>query len=300
MLATGGDARLGGDDFDRRVALWLAREAKATGAVVDPRGALMVARRARERLSDATAVDVPMPGGSVKTLTRPLLEKLCADVLRDMRMPVETCSDAAGIHLEALQANSRKKKKRGGGKHAGRPFDQILLGGGATKTPAVRRFVENTFGRKPKPGLVDPDEVVALGAAVHAGALEGSLAETETLGPMQASLIRAFAAKMRAEDERAFEEVVAKMRAEGKDGDDGDEVRDEGVGARTWNASAMAAAAAAANMDLAGDGDDDDDWGPEDLGELEGLADEEIEAVLEAMERDEGAGEREEDCEGGR
>ena len=57
----------------------------------------------------------------------------------------------------------------------------------------------------------------------------------------------------------------------------------------------MAAAAAAANMDLAGDGDDDDDWGPEDLGELEGLTDEEIEAVLEAMERDEGVGEREED-----
>jgi len=294
VLATGGDAHLGGDDFDRRVALWLAREAKATGAVVDPRGALMAARRARERLSDATAVDVPMPGGSVKTLTRPLLEKLCADVLRDMRMPVETCSDAAGIHLEALQANSRKKKKRGGGKNAGRPFDQILLVGGATKTPAVRRFVENTFGRKPKPGLVDPDEVVALGAAVHAGALEGLLAETETLGPMQASLIRAFAAKMRAEDERAFEEVVA--RAEGNDGDDGDEVRDEGEGARTWNASAMVVAAAAANMDLAGDGDDDDDWGPEDLGELEGLTDEEIEAVLEAMERDEGVGEREEDC----
>ena len=154
--------------------------------------------------------------------------------------------------------------------------------------------MENTFGRKPKPGLVDPDEVVALGAAVHAGALEGSLAETETLGPMQASLIRAFAAKMRAEDERAFEEVVA--RAEGNDGDDGDEVRDEGEGARTWNASAMVVAAAAANMDLAGDGDDDDDWGPEDLGELEGLTDEEIEAVLEAMERDEGVGEREEDC----
>ena len=286
VLATGGDAHLGGDDLDRKVALWLAREAKATGAVVDPRGALMAARRARERLSDANAVDVPMPGGSVKTLTRPMLEKICADVLRDMRMPVETCSDAAGINLEALQANSRKKKTaRGGGRKAGRPFDQILLVGGATKTPAVRRFVENTFGRRPKPGLVDPDEVVALGAAVHAGALEGLLAETETLGPMQASLIRAFAAKMRAEDERAFEAVIARAEGDDRDGD-GDVGGDRGE-ARTWNASAMAAAAAAANMDLAGDGDDGDDWGPEDLSELEGLTDEEIEAMLEEMDRDE-------------
>ena len=137
----------------------------------------------------------------MKVLTRPLLEKVCAKVLRDMRLPVEIASDSAGINLEALQAASGKgkgiKNKRTLARRGGRPFDHILLVGGATKTPAVRRFVENTFGRKPRPGLVNPDEVVALGAAVHAGSLEGLLAETETLGPMQASLIRAFAGKMR-------------------------------------------------------------------------------------------------------
>ena len=149
----------------------------------------------------------------MKVLTRPLLEKVCAKVLRDMRLPVEIASDSAGINLEALQAASGKgkgiKNKRTLARRGGRPFDHILLVGGATKTPAVRRFVENTFGRKPRPGLVNPDEVVALGAAVHAGSLEGLLAETETLGPMQASLIRAFAGKMRRErGEEAFDDLL--------------------------------------------------------------------------------------------
>ena len=65
--------------------------------------------------------------------------------------------------------------------------------------------MENTFGRKPSAGLVNPDEVVALGAAAHAGALEGVATASDALGPMQASLIRAFAAKMREENRDAFE-----------------------------------------------------------------------------------------------
>ena len=109
VLATGGDPHLGGDDLDRAVAVWLAKEAKSLGAVVDPRGALMAARRAREKLSDDMKVDIPMPGGGVKTLTRPLLEKVCAEVLREMRLPVEVAADSAGINLEALQAAARKK-----------------------------------------------------------------------------------------------------------------------------------------------------------------------------------------------
>ena len=219
VLATGGDAHLGGDDLDRAVAVWLAKEARALGAAVDPRGALQAARRAREKLSDAAEVVVPMPGGATKTLTRPLLEKVCSETLRDLRLPVETAADSAGINLEALQAESRGKKNARRSKKTGRPFDHVLLVGGATKTPAVRRFVENTFGRRPTPGLVDPDEVVALGAAAHAGALEGLVAQTETLGPMQASLIRAFARKMRDEDEAAFERVGdASERGGGRDG----------------------------------------------------------------------------------
>jgi heat shock protein 1/8 len=249
------------------VALWLAKEAKALGATVDPRGALQAARRAREKLSENTEVVVPMPGGSTKTLTRPLLEKVCSEILRDLRLPVENAADSAGINLEALQAESRSKKSSKKSRKTGRPFDHVLLVGGATKTPAVRRFVENTFGRRPTPGLVDPDEVVALGAAAHAGALEGLVAQTETLGPMQASLIRAFARKMRNEDESLFERVR----------DDAEGVERGGA----FDASGMAATAAAAGMDLVEE--DDDDWGPEDLSELEGLTDEEIEALIAEM-----------------
>ena len=278
VLATGGDAHLGGDDLDRAVAVWLAKEAKALGATVDPRGALQAARRAREKLSENTEVVVPMPGGATKTLTRPLLEKVCSEILRDLRLPVENAADSAGINLEALQAESRSKKASKKSRKTGRPFDHVLLVGGATKTAAVRRFVENTFGRRPTPGLVDPDEVVALGAAAHAGALEGLVAQTETLGPMQASLIRAFARKMRNEDESLFERVR----------DDAEGVERGGA----FDASGMAATAAAAGMDLVEE--DDDDWGPEDLSELEGLTDEEIEALIAEMgdEEDEDEDER--------
>ena len=286
VLATGGDAHLGGDDLDRALAVWLAKEAKNLNAQVDPRGALMAAQRARERLSDAMEVAIPMPGGSVKTLTRPLLEKVCARVLRSMRLPVEIAADSAGINLEALQAAATKggkgiKNKRTLARRGGRPFDHILLVGGATKTPAVRRFVENTFGRKPRPGLVNPDEVVALGAAVHAGSLEGLLAETETLGPMQASLIRAFASKMRREQgEEAFEDLLVDADESLFDTDSFDE--DDPV----WTEEAMARSAAAAGLDLLDDasGDDDDDWGPEDLNDLlRELEDEFIEEELEEL-----------------
>jgi heat shock protein 1/8 len=220
-----------------------------------------------------------MPGGGVKTLTRPLLEKVCADVLRELRLPVEVACDSAGINLEALQAASRKKGSKkssggGGARKGGRPFDHILLVGGATKTPAVRRFVENTFGRRPRPGLVNPDEVVAVGAAVHAGALEGLLAETETLGPMQASMIRAFARRMRKEQGAEDFDAAMDQRMDGDGGGGG------GGGAGVeWDAAAMAAAAAAAGMDLQDDDavyfdadndedEEEDDWGPEDLSEL--------------------------------
>lgn len=256
VLATGGDAHLGGDDLDRAVAVWLSKEARALGAVVDPRGALVASRRAREALSDKMHVDIPMPGGVSKRLTRPLLEKVCADVLRRMRLPVENAADAAGINLEALQAAAAKKKGKGVvSRRGGRPFDHILLVGGATRTPAVRRFCENTFGRRPRPGLVNPDEVVALGAAVHAGALEGLLAEQEMLGPMQAGLIRAFAARMRREQgEEAFDAALGMDTASG--------------GGEVWTEGAMAAAAAAAGLDVVEDEDEDDDWGPDDLREL--------------------------------
>jgi hypothetical protein len=229
----------------------------------------------------------------VKVLTRPLLEKVCAKVLRDMRLPVEIASDSAGINLEALQAASGKgkgiKNKRTLARRGGRPFDHILLVGGATKTPAVRRFVENTFGRKPRPGLVNPDEVVALGAAVHAGSLEGLLAETETLGPMQASLIRAFAGKMRRErGEEAFDDLLVdaddSLDDEFEDGE-GESMEGMYTQGPVWTDAAIAAAATEAGLDLIDDCDDpEDDWGPEDLNDLlKELEDEFIEEELDEL-----------------
>jgi len=194
VLATGGDPNLGGDDFDRVVSVWLAEEAKKLGAEVDPRGALIVARKAREALSEQEAVEIPMPSGEKRVMTRSLFEKLVIEVLRRMRRPVSAAADSAGVDLEAIMENS--KRKDGASRAAGRPFDQILLVGGATRSPCVRRFVENTMGRKPNVSLVNPDEAVALGAAIHAGSLEGTIENVQTLNSMQASLIRALTAKM--------------------------------------------------------------------------------------------------------
>lgn len=205
VLATGGDANLGGDDFDRAVAEWLASEAKTLGAEVDPRGALSVARKAREALSTQDKVEIPMPGGQTRVMTRSLFEKLVADVLRRMRQPVSVAADSAGVDLEAIMENANKKD--GASRAAGRPFDKILLVGGATRTPCVRRFVENTMGRKANEALVNPDEAVALGAAIHAGSLEGSIGHIQTFNSLQANLMRALTAKMQgAPDARASDD----------------------------------------------------------------------------------------------
>jgi len=237
VLATGGDPHLGGDDFDRVIAIWLAAEAKSLGASVDPRGALSVARKAREALSDQEQVEVPMPDGSMRVITRSLFEKLVIDILRRMRRPVSAAADSAGVDLEAILENFRKKD--GASRAAGRPFDQILLVGGATKSPCVRRFVENTLGRKPNVSLVNPDEAVALGAAIHAGSLEGSIENVQTLNSMQASLIRA---------------LTAKMKRDCSD-PDGDWDDDASCVDGDWD-------------DACEDVCEEDDWGPENLDEL--------------------------------
>jgi len=105
----------------------------------------------------------------------------------------------------------------------------------------VRRFVENTLGRKPNVSLVNPDEAVALGAAVHAGALEGTIEHVQTLNSMQASLIRALTAKMNIERDAARADVDFDDDVACVDGD--------------WD-------------EACDDDADDDDWGPENLDDL--------------------------------
>jgi molecular chaperone HscA len=157
VLSTGGDTHLGGDDFDRIVARELIaaglepRTAEPSPAVL--RGAVAAAQRIRETLSSEEAVDatVELPEGFRlrARLSRAELEALILPVVERTTKP---CRDAL--------------------RDAGGPrVDGVVLVGGATRTPLVRRHVKALFGQEPLTDL-DPDTVVALGAAVQADALD--------------------------------------------------------------------------------------------------------------------------------
>jgi molecular chaperone HscA len=156
VLATGGDTHLGGDDLDRAVAGRLLEEglspraAEPSPAVL--RGAVAAAQRMREALSSEGAVeaDLELPGGFRlrARLGRAELEGLARPVVERTTAPC----------LAAL-------------KDAGGRVDGVVLVGGTTRTPLVRRHVRELFGREPLVDL-DPDTVVALGAAVQADALD--------------------------------------------------------------------------------------------------------------------------------
>ncbi|HEX9243192.1 MAG TPA: Fe-S protein assembly chaperone HscA [Anaeromyxobacter sp.] len=157
VLSTGGDTHLGGDDFDRLVAQELL-DGGLTPPAPTPtpavlRGAVAAAQRIREALSSEEAVDadVALPEGHRlrARLTRAELEALILPVVERTTAP---CRDAL--------------------KDAGAPrIDGVVLVGGATRTPLVRRHVKAIFGQEPLTDL-DPDTVVALGAAVQADALD--------------------------------------------------------------------------------------------------------------------------------
>ena len=155
VMSTGGDSRLGGDDFDRVVA-----EALLTEQGLDPKTAdqavaaraLDAARVAKEALTDAESVELELEGTS-HTLSRARFDALIAPVIQRTSGPIRRAMKDA-----QLQASD---------------IDGVVLVGGSTRVPAVRRFVADRFDSEPL-GDIDPDRVVALGAAVQADLLGGS------------------------------------------------------------------------------------------------------------------------------
>ncbi len=169
VLATSGDTRLGGDDFDEKIVQWLVQEFKNAEGIdlTQDNQALQrlteAAEKAKVELSTLTQVAINLPFISVtpdgpkhleKDLTRADFEKLCSDLIDRCRAPIETA-------LKDVELNSSA-------------IDQNVLVGGSTRIPAVQQLVENLLNKKPNQ-TVNPDEVVAVGAAVQAGVLAGEV-----------------------------------------------------------------------------------------------------------------------------
>lgn len=164
VVATGGDSALGGDDFDAALAQWALAQAHLSAATAqDKRAVLVAARRAKEALTDAAearlqarlstgTLDVAVTRAGFDVLTRPLIDRTLAAVRRALRDAKVTPADVQGV----------------------------VMVGGSTRMPAVREAVGQYFKREPLINL-NPDEVVALGAAVQANQLAGNAADGNIL-----------------------------------------------------------------------------------------------------------------------
>jgi len=131
-------------------------------------------------------------------LSRAQLEKLCSPLFRQMRSALDRCCWLAGVDLMNLKEGKESKGVQIKSRH---PLSEILLVGGATKMPAVRRFLKNMTGIEVRDFVVDPDQAVALGAAIEAGRLGGDLSEEfMTMDIWQASLMRALATEQMSEE----------------------------------------------------------------------------------------------------
>lgn len=182
VLSTDGDTHLGGDDIDQTIIDWLAGEFQQDEAL-DLRKDAMALQRLREaaekakiELSSSTQTEINLPYVTatasgpkhlVRTLSRSKFEQLINDLVKRTIRPCETALKAAGLSKSDI--------------------DEIILVGGSTRIPAVQEAVEKFFGKKPSKG-VNPDEVVAVGAAIQGGVLTGDVKDVLLLDVTPLSL----------------------------------------------------------------------------------------------------------------
>lgn len=182
VLSTDGDTHLGGDDIDQKIIDWLAEEFMKDEDL-DLRKDAMALQRLREAAEKAkielsssaqTEINLPYvtatasgPKHLVRTLSRSKFEQLISDLVKRTIQPCETALKAAGLSKSDI--------------------DEIILVGGSTRIPAVQEAVEKFFGKKPSKG-VNPDEVVAIGAAIQGGVLTGDVKDVLLLDVTPLSL----------------------------------------------------------------------------------------------------------------
>lgn len=182
VLSTNGDTHLGGDDFDQVIINWLANEFNSAEGV-DLRQDPMALQRLKEAAEKAkielsssaqTEINLPYvtatatgPKHLVQTLTRAKFEQLADDLVQRSMKPCEKALKDAGLSISDI--------------------DEVILVGGSTRIPVIQEQVEKFFGKKPSKG-VNPDEVVALGAAIQGGVLTGDVKDVLLLDVTPLSL----------------------------------------------------------------------------------------------------------------
>lgn len=182
VLSTSGNNHLGGDDFDKKIMDWLAEEfKKETG--IDLRNDKMAAQRLKDAAEDAkkklstmleTTISLPFitmdqngPKHLEKKLTRAAFDDLTKDLVEATKGPVKTALEDAGFTPKDI--------------------DEVLLVGGSTRIPAVQEWVKSFLGKEPNKSI-NPDEVVAAGAAIQGGVLMGDVKDVLLLDVTPLSL----------------------------------------------------------------------------------------------------------------